>query len=140
MKDDCSIKKIEDEEYLQLHINGKGGHERHVCIKYDYIKEDYEKTLELNEYCEWLFYSREHKQYEQKATYNLVKRFYKHAGLEDSGIHTLRASWATYLHSRGVSLDVIITLLGHIDEEIQNLYVYADNANVKNIPNLLENI
>lgn len=139
-KSDCSIKEVSNEKYLQLHIRGKGDHERFVCIKYDYIKEDYEKTLELNTYCDWLFYSRDNKQYEQKATYNLIKRFYKHAGVEEHGIHGLRTSWATYLHSKGVSLEIVILLLGHISDEVQNLYVYADNKNITNIPNLLENI
>jgi site-specific recombinase XerD len=139
-KNDCTIKEVLSEKYLQLHISGKVGHERFICIKYDYIKEDYEKTLELNSYCDWLFYSRENKQYEQKATYNLVKRFYKHAGVEEHGIHGLRTSWATYLHSKGVSLDIVIILLGHISDEVQNLYVYADKQNINKIPNLLENI
>jgi len=139
-KTDCSIKKLGDEKYLQILINGKGGHQRHVYINYRYIKTEYEKTLELNKECEYLFYSRDNKQYGDKSVYNLIKRFYANANIETLDTHSLRRSWATYLHSKGVKLDDIITLLGHLEDDIHELYVYSDKKNISNVPKLFENL
>lgn len=117
---------------------------RELYIKYDYIKTDYEKTLEINTKCDFLFYSKWKKQYDEKTVYKLIERFYENANIEARksgiGIHSLRSSMSTYLHSKGVALDTVIKLLGHIDKEIQNLYVYADKKKLKKLPKIFENV
>lgn len=141
-KSDCSIKTIKKDRYLQIFIHGKGGYQRCIYIKYNYIKNDYEKSLEFNQKCEFLFYTKDFKQYEEKSVYTLIDRFYRNANIDSTnlGIHALRSSFATYLHSKGVSLDTVITLLGHVDNEVQNLYVYPNNDGLKKIPKLFENL
>lgn len=143
-KTDCNKKKILGNDYLEVYIADKGGHPRYVYIKYDFIKADYEKTLELNKNCEYLFYSKFNDVYEEKTVYKLVERFYNNADINAKklglGVHSLRSSFAIYLHSKGVALDTVITLLGRVDDEVKTLYLYVVEDKIKKIPKLFENI
>jgi len=141
LKNDCSIKTIQNDKYLQISISNQVN-ERNVFIRYSYIQDDYEKTVELNKDCDYLFYTRDNKPYEEQTIYTLVNRFYKNAGIESKnlGINALRYSWPVYLWSKGISVDTIIGLLGKIDIEIQDLYLNHTVASVKKMPIFFKSI
>lgn len=56
------------------------------------------------------------------------KAILKRSGIKDSGLHTLRHTFATQMFSRGVDVKVVSELLGHADVNVTyNTYVHLIN-------------
>lgn len=141
-KEDCHIKNILSEDYLEICVQGKGKEtdKRFVYIKYDYIKEEYENSLKYNIITNYLFYTRTHYQYSSKGIYKTLQSFYVNSNIDSSKYdsHTLRKSYISLLHARGVPLDVVTLLLGRIDEDMQNIYLRSEVKHSKKVPKLFK--
>jgi len=141
-REDVSLKKLDGKKYMQFYVHGKNDQDRFVYVNYDLIKKEYEGSeAERGETpCEYLFYSREKKQYAENTIYDLVKRFYANSDVDTSNLdtHGLRRSWATYLYSKGVDFDTISKVLGHTEKESSEFYIFASKQSFKDIADVLE--
>ncbi len=142
---DIGFMTIDKDKYLQIYINGRNDKNRYVFIYYDLIKAEYEQEIAFRKEnkikTDYLFYTRNFKQYAEKSIYDLVKRFLKHAKIKQSlSSHALRRSYATYLLSKGVPIEKISHLLGHTSSETIQFYAFASKKSFKDVKNILENI
>lgn len=141
-REDVSFKKIDGKKYVQFFIHGKNDQDRFVYVNYDLIKKEYEgsEAERGDSPCEYLFYTRDNKQYAENTIYDLVKRFYANSDVDTSNLdtHGLRRSWATYLYSKGVDFDVISKVLGHTEKESSEFYIFASKQSFKDIVEILE--
>lgn len=143
-EDDISFKTIDKKEYMQIFVLGKGDKERFIYILFDLIKEDYNSYIKIKEEkkhnCEYLFYTRDFKMFSDKRIYDIVKDFNVKSGLEipSFSAHVLRRSMSSYLHFRGVKLEIISKILGHSDEETVDFYVFASSENSKKVSKLFK--
>jgi site-specific recombinase XerD len=140
--EDVSTKIIDKEKYLQIYIHGKGGKDRYSFIQYDLIKDEYEAELEYrkeNNICDFLFYTKLHKQYAEKTLYDIVDRYLKNGEIyQPMDSHGLRRSFGSYLLARGVDYKVISELLGHDDEESTEFYAFASKKSFREVRDLVE--
>lgn len=142
--DDISFKDMQNKQYMQIYVLGKGNKERFVYILFDLIKDEYENYLKVREEkkhnCEYLFYTRDIEMFSDKRIYDIVKDFHNKSGLEieNFSCHTLRRSYATTLHFLGVPLETISLLLGHSTEETVEFYVFATKQANKKISSLFK--
>lgn len=142
---DVGFRTIDEDKYLQIYINGKDDKNRYVFISYDLIKAEYEQEITFRKEnkikTDYLFYTRDFKQYAEKSLYDLVKRFLKHAKIKQPlSPHALRRSYATYLLAKGVPIEKISHLLGHTSSETIQFYAFASKKSFKDVKNILENI
>lgn len=143
-REDVNFRKIDGKKYIQFYVHGKNDQDRFVYVNYDLIKKEYEGSEaergEGKTPCEYLFYTRDNKQYAENTIYDLVKRFYAHSDVDTSNLdtHGLRRSWATYLYSKGVEFDTISKVLGHTEKESSEFYIFASKQSFKDIADLLE--
>ena len=141
-KEDVSFKKLDGKKYIQFYVHGKNDQDRFVYVNYELIKKEYEgsEAERGDTPCEYLFYSREKKQYAENTIYDLVKRFYANSDVDTSNLdtHGLRRSWATYLYSKGVDFDTISKVLGHTEKESSEFYIFASKQSFKDIADVLE--
>lgn len=141
-REDVSFKKLDGKKYMQFYIHGKNDQDRFVYVNYELIKKEYEgsEAERGDTQCEYLFYSREKKQYAENTIYDLVKRFYANSDVDTSNLdtHGLRRSWATYLYSKGVDFDTISKVLGHTKKESSEFYIFASKQSFKDIADVLE--
>lgn len=142
---DISTKTIDDDKYLQIYISGKNDIDGYVFIYYELIKREYELELSFRKEnklkTDYLFYTRDYKQYAEKSLYDLVKRFLKHANItKPMDNHGLRRSYATYLLNNGVPLERISLLLRHNNAESVDFYAFASSKSYQDVKNILENI
>lgn len=56
------------------------------------------------------------------------KRFLESIGIEDGSFHSLRATYATVMANRGMSVEEIATALGHKSTEVTKVYVRKPDA------------
>ena len=139
---DVGFRTIDEDKYLQIYINGKDDKNRYVFISYNLIKTEYEQEIAFRKEnkikTDYLFYTRDFKQYAEKSLYDLVKRFLKHAKIKQSlSSHALRRSYATYLLSKGVPIEKISHLLGHTSSETIQFYAFASKKSFKDVKNIL---
>ena len=142
---DVSLKTIDEDKFMQIYIRGKDDKDRYVFVYYNLIQSEYEQELSFRKEnklkIDYLFYTRDYKQYAEKSLYDLVKRFLTHAKIKKSmSSHSLRRSYATYLLSKGISIDKISTLLGHTSKETIDFYAFASKKSFKDVINILEKI
>ncbi len=142
---DVSFRTIDEDKYLQIYINGKDDKNRYVFISYDLVKTEYEQEKAFRKEnkikTDYLFYTRDFKQYAEKSLYDLVKRFLKHAKIKKPlSAHALRRSYATLLLAKGVPIEKISHLLGHTSSETIQFYAFASKKSFKDVKNILESI
>lgn len=143
-REDVSFKKIDGKKYMQLYIHGKNNQDRFIYVNYKLIQKEHEGSEENlgQNPCEYLFYTREKKQYAENTIYDLVQRFYANSNVDTSNLdtHGLRRSWATYLYSKGVPFNTISKVLGHTEKESSEFYIFASKKSFKDIAISLEEI
>ena len=143
--EDISFRTIDEDKYLQIYIHGKDDKNRYVFVYYNLIEEEYQQELSFRKEkkikTDYLFYTRDYKQYAEKSLYDLVKRFLNHAKIKQSlSSHALRRSYATYLLAKGVSIDKISMLLGHTSKETIDFYDFASKKSFNDVKDILDNI
>lgn len=135
-KDDCNIILVGKRKFLQISISSQNSTKRNVFIDYSIIEDDYEKSLKQNIKIDYLFHDSNFQQYKESLIYALVEKFYKNAKINSYalGVQAFKYSYAFYLHSKGISLDVVIATLGEVDLEIYNLFIQNDRKNLTKLP------
>ena len=145
-EEDISFRNMNKKDYMQIYILGKGNKERFVYILFDLVKNEYENYLKIkkekNHNIEYLFYTRDIKMFSDKRIYDIVKLFHESTNLNVPNFttHTLRRSYASFLHYSGVKLETISLLLGHSQEETVEFYVFASKEKTKKVPDLFKYI
>lgn len=143
-EEDISFRNMNKKDYMQIYILGKGNKERFVYILFDLVKDEYENYLKIkkekNHNIEYLFYTRDIKMFSDKRIYDIVKLFHESTNLNVPNFttHTLRRSYASFLHYSGVKLETISLLLGHSQEETVEFYVFASKEKTKKVPDLFK--
>lgn len=144
--DSYSIERMDNDEYMKILVEGKGDKPRVVYILYSLIKEEFEKFMiirkDMQKDSDALFITRDSTQYSPRSVENMVYRAYKNTGFGSRGlsVHSLRRSFATYLHANNVKLEDIAKLLGHNSTEMAETYVYLSEQKKYEVIDLLESI
>jgi integrase/recombinase XerD len=68
---------------------------------------------------------------ERVATWQIIRKLAKRAGLENVHPHTLRHSFATHMLAGGADLRVVQELLGHSDIGTTQIYTHIDRSQLK---------
>lgn len=112
------------DDFYRIEIIGKAKKLRMVFIKVALIEKDLNECLNYRTCAKGLlFCNQDGERYSNRTPYDQANRLFKAAGLDRTGMHTLRRSYATYLMAKSVDFAVISELLGHEDEEVTGLYV-----------------
>lgn len=142
--DSYSIEDMDSDKYMKILVEGKGDKQRIVYIQYSLIKEEFEKFMairkDMQKDSNALFVTREGTQYSPRSVEDMVFRAYKNTGYGGRGlsVHSLRRSFATYLHANNVKLEDIAKLLGHSSTEMTETYVYLSEQKKYEVVDLLE--
>lgn len=122
------------DEFIRIEIIGKAKKRRLVFIKAALIEKDYNECAKYRTCAHGLlFCNQSGERYSNRTPYDQANRLFKAAGLDRTGMHTLRRSYATYLMAKDVDFAVISELLGHEDEEITELYVQITKDGIRKI-------
>jgi len=117
----------EDEENYSFNVIGKGDKERTSYLKKDTI--DKELNFLLSKNLTFVAETKNGNVLDRKNLWDTIKKIYINSGVNKSGIHILRHTFAKSLVSKNVNLKTIQELLGHSD--IQTTMIYA-KTNEKN--------
>lgn len=119
-------------ETLAVHVrNGKGGKDRITYIN-DVATMHLKKYLgSRSEDGPFVFYSRNHQQYDTGGIRKLVRTLGEQAVVENVHPHRFRRTFATGLANRGMSIQEIQRLLGHSNVNTTLEYVCVDDSKVK---------
>jgi site-specific recombinase XerD len=125
---------LSNEPYLRINVVGKAKKLRTVYIKALMIKKDYEEHMKYRK-CggDLLFCNQYGERYDNRSPYEQLSRILKSIGIDKSGTHMLRRSYASYLMANNVDYAVISELLGHESEEMTDLYVKITKAGLRKI-------
>lgn len=124
-----------------LHIReGKGGVDRVVPIP----QKIWEKiNIYLRSYGprEYLFEGQNGGQYSVESVYNIFKKSLRRAGIKkEVGIHSLRHSYATHLHEKGLDIRYIQELLGHKSTRTTEIYTHVSRRDLFQIKSPIEDM
>jgi len=116
--------------YYSLLVKGKGGKERYAYIPADTVNDELE-TLAEEMGDEWLICStRNGTTVNRSNLWMIVTGIYKRAGVDKSGLHILRHTFARRLVANNVNLETIKELLGHAN--IATTSTFYAKTNEKN--------
>ncbi|TDA65788.1 hypothetical protein E0765_04720 [Sulfuricurvum sp. IAE1] len=115
---------LESVKYMRIDLIGKGKKPRTAYIKASLIQKDYDEHMKHRK-CgmDFLFCNQNGAKYNSGAPYDQLTRILRSIGIDKTGMHILRRSYATYLMAQNVDFAIISELLGHNDEEVTELYV-----------------
>lgn len=132
---------LHKDTYLRIDVNGKAMKKRIVFIQMSLIKKDYDDHMK-NRKCgnDFLFCNQFGERYDNRSPNEQLVRILKSIGINKSGMHTLRRSYATYLMVKEVDYATISELLGHESEEMTELYVQITKDGLRKIVKYWENI
>ncbi|ABL01340.1 tyrosine-type recombinase/integrase [Pelobacter propionicus] len=120
----------EDDIYSLL-IEGKGGKQRTVYIPRTLIEDEVE-TLKEEYGEEWLICStRNGTIVDRTNLYQIITGIYKRAGVDHTGLHILRHTFARRLVNNNTNLETIRDLLGHSNIAITAKFYAKTNENNK---------
>lgn len=95
---------------------------------------NYVPTLKSKTSDTWLFTNDKGEQMQRFAINKALSRFKaKHSGFENLHPHALRHSYATFLLSKGESIDTIQRLLGHENSELTQAYAHIPTNELKRL-------
>lgn len=80
-----------------------------------------------------LLLSRTGRPLERVAVWQIVKRWAKHAGLDNVHPHVLRHSFATHLLAGGADLRSVQEMLGHADVSTTQIYTHVDSSRLRDV-------
>lgn len=91
---------------------------------------------------EWLFPGqREGRHLSERAVQHMVQQARRRAGIDKRAtVHTLRHSFATHLHERGVDLRHIQTFLGHASSKTTDIYTHVSRRELGKIRSPLDDL
>jgi integrase/recombinase XerD len=132
---------LEKDTYLRINVNGKAKKKRTVFIQMSLVKRDYDDHMKHRK-CgnDLLFCNAYGERYDNRSPNEQLVRILKSIGINKSGMHTLRRSYATFLMAREVDYATISELLGHESEDMTDLYVQITKDGLRKIVKYWENI
>jgi len=117
---------LDDGIYLKLTIKGGSKKLRYAYIKNSLINKEYVNYIADANLCSdgLLFCTKENKQYTPSAITAFIKNLWSHAELKEntSQAQTLRYSFAAYLLIKDVDIEIVQTLVGLYENEVEKLY------------------
>lgn len=130
-----------DRERNILYIRqGKGGVDRIVplspivWVRIDEYKESFRPV-------EYLFEGQSGGRYSAESVYRVFKDAMRRAGiLKDVGVHSLRHSYATHLHEKGLDIRYIQELLGHKSTRTTEIYTHVSRRNLMQVRSPIEDL
>lgn len=130
-----------DRERSILHIRqGKGGVDRIVPLspmvwaRIDEYRESYRPV-------EYLFEGQTGGRYSAESVYRVFKDAMQRAGIvKDVGVHSLRHSYATHLHEKGLDIRYIQELLGHKSARTTEIYTHVSRRNLMQVRSPIEDL
>ncbi len=127
------IKDINLDRRTAFIKGGKGKKDR-ITILAENIIEDIQKYLDQYTPDYWLFEGQTGGQYSMSSIRKIFRRSVDKAGLDPfSTVHTLRHSFATHLHERGMDIRNIQELLGHSSSETTDIYTHIIQKSKKKL-------
>lgn len=122
-----------DRKRMLLHIrNAKGHKDRYVKLS-DSILNLIKKYYRSYRPKEYLFEGQFGGKYSSGSCNNIVKKYLGN----EWHFHTLRHSYATALHEKGVDMATLSNLLGHNSIKTTMTYTHVSLNSIKNTPNLM---
>ncbi len=90
---------------------------------------------------DWLFEGQDGGQYSKSSVQKIFKRACEKAGIKKPvTVHSLRHSFATHLHERGISLRHIQGLLGHESSKTTEIYTHLTSKGFDKLESPLDNL
>jgi integrase/recombinase XerD len=119
------FQEIGDDELLEVKVFGKGGKVRYIPIRRDEIEEelDYFRKHYDNDPNALLMVKKTGRSIVRTELNNIVNRIYKKAGINRTGLHILRHTYANNLLESGADILDVKNLLRHA--RIQTTMVYS---------------
>lgn len=115
-------------------VRGKGDKERFVYLSYPEASENIEflkKKISTND--SYLFTTTQGNQCNRSNLFNIVKKILQKAGIEKSGLHIFRHTFARNLVGKNINLSTIKDLLGHSNISVTaQFYAKSDEKAKKN--------
>ncbi len=117
-------------EYYSLLVLGKGNKERYVYIPADTVRDEIETLIECQN-VDWRICSTRNGTIINRSNlWSIVTGIYQRAGIDKSGLHILRHTFARRLVSNDVNLETIRELLGHASIAVTaQYYAKTDEKN-----------
>ena len=132
---------LRNDTYLRINVNGKAKKKRVVFIQTSLIQKDYDDHMKHRTCGNNLVFCNQYgERYDNRSPNEQLVRILKSIGINKSGMHTLRRSYATYLMAQGVDYASISELLGHESEEMTELYVQITRDGIRKIVKYWEDI
>ena len=115
-----------------LLVYGKGNKERFTYLHHDEITKNLE-FLKLNKIGDspYLFISTQGNQCNRSSLFDVMKNILLHAGIQKSGLHIFRHTFARSLVNKDVNLSTIKDLLGHSNISVTAQFYAKSNENAK---------
>jgi integrase/recombinase XerD len=124
-----------EDNFYKIKIKGKGNKERINFIKADEINPYIEKYLTKKIESEYFFPSKNKKPISRFTLYKFNQRFLKKLGINKTGLHIYRHTFARLMVAKKENLATISEWLGHFDIMITHKY-YA-RSNEENLKNMI---
>ena len=113
-------------------LHGKGNKERYTYLSYAEVKAnlEYLKQHKISD-SPYLFVSTRGNQCNRSSLFEVVKHLLQQAGIQKSGLHIFRHTFARSLVDKDVNLATIKDLLGHTNIAITAQFYAKSNENAK---------
>lgn len=130
-----------DRDRSILHIRqGKGGIDRIVPVSV-MVWEKIDEYLSGYRPVEFLFEGQAGGRYSTESVYRVFKDAMQRAGIKkDIGVHSLRHSYATHLHEKGLDIRYIQELLGHKSTRTTEIYTHVSRRNLMQVRSPIEDL
>ena len=119
-----------DFDEMECVVLGKGNKERRVYLTEMAAMHLQEYLKTRDDSCEALFIGKG-KRLGKNGIEALVKKLGKRAGVDNSHPHRYRRTLATNLLDRGMPIQNVAAILGHVDLKTTQIYCYISQTNVK---------
>lgn len=130
--DDVQISERKGSVLVQ---NGKGGKQRSVPLNAD-ARKALQEWLAVRPQCDsdliWVSVESGSGQLSGRAIQRVLQRYAQDAGLETFSPHIARHTFAKNLVNKGIGLEKVAALLGHINLNTTRLYVTPDKRDLEN--------
>ena len=81
----------------------------------------------LNKNSEWVIATNDNKRVLLATFFDLLRNIQEKNNLPNFGVHSLRHTFATRLHEKGVRIDIISKLMGHSSVRTTYRYIHTSN-------------
>ena len=134
------IRDIDPDRMRIFVYAGKGKKDRYTLFS---VKAVLNLQAYLKEYGpdDWLFEGQDGGQYSKRSVQAIFKKACRKAGIKKPvTVHSLRHSFATHLHEKGINLRHIQDLLGHESSKTTEIYTHLTSKGFDNLQSPLDHL